>query len=102
VKLRTLFNHLIDFIRRVTHTNVIVLTVPIRHDLKESHSTLNDEIINFNRKLLNFGERFPQLSVFEINEGEALVYQSWVSHDHLGKEVPSLNLVLHIFSLIDK
>jgi hypothetical protein len=72
VKLRTLFNDLIDLIKRVTHTNVIVLTVPIRYDLKESHPTLNDEIINFNMKLMEFGKLFPQLSVLEISEGRHL------------------------------
>jgi phosphodiesterase/alkaline phosphatase D-like protein len=72
VKLRTLLNDLIDFIKRVTHTNVIVLTVDIRYDLKDSHPTLNDEIINFNRKSMDFVKLFPQLSVLEISEGKRL------------------------------
>jgi hypothetical protein len=97
VKLRTLFNDLIDFIKRVTHTNVIVLTVPIKYDLKDSHPTLNDEIINFNRKLMEFGKLFPQLSVVEISVGRHLYNNHGIHMNHLGKEMLSLNLVLHIF-----
>jgi hypothetical protein len=102
IKLRTFFNGLINFIKRVTHTNVIVLTVPYRHDLKASHSTLNDEIITFNRKLLKLSKLFPHLSVCEINEMRHLYTNHGLHMNYLGKELLSLNLVLHIFSLIEK
>jgi hypothetical protein len=58
VKLSTVFNDFIEFIKRVTLTNVILLTVPYVHDLKGPNYTLNDEIINFKRKLLKLKNYF--------------------------------------------
>jgi lysophospholipase L1-like esterase len=87
IKLRTVFNDLINVIKRVTDTNVIVLTVPYRQDLKASHSTLNDEIITFNRKLLKLSKLFPHLSVFEINEMRHLYTNHGLHMNHLGKEI---------------
>jgi hypothetical protein len=52
VKLSMVLNDLINFIKTVTYTNVILLTVPYRHDRKGPNIILNDEIRNYNRKLL--------------------------------------------------
>ncbi|PNF28933.1 hypothetical protein B7P43_G17744 [Cryptotermes secundus] len=66
VKLSTVFNDFIEFIKTVTDTNVILLTVPYRLDLKRPNITL-DKITNFNRKLLKLKKLFPHLSLMEIN-----------------------------------
>jgi hypothetical protein len=87
IKLSTVFNDLINFIKRVTHTNVIVLTVPHRHDLKGSHSTINNEIITFNIKLLKLSKLFPHLSVIEINETRNLYTNHGLHMNHQGKEI---------------
>ena len=48
---REVFNYIISLVKKVRHTNLIVLTVPYRHDLRVFDSRINDEIISFNRKL---------------------------------------------------
>jgi lysophospholipase L1-like esterase len=58
VILSTVFNDFTEFIKRVTHTNVILLTVPHRYDLKGPNITFNDEITDFNRKLLKLKSCF--------------------------------------------
>jgi hypothetical protein len=52
VKLNMVLNDFIEFIKRVTCTNVFLLTIPYRHDLKDFNTSLNNEIIIFNKKLL--------------------------------------------------
>jgi hypothetical protein len=81
---------------------VILLTFPYRHDLKGPNITLNDEISNLDRKLLKLKKLFPHLSVVEINEKRHLYTKHGLHLNRLGKEILSLNLALHIFSLIEK
>jgi hypothetical protein len=81
---------------------VILLTVPYRHDLNNSHISLNDEINNLNRKLFKLSKLFPHLSVVEINEERHLYTKYGFHMNELGKQILSLNLVLHIFSFIGK
>jgi hypothetical protein len=50
-KLSEGFSDIIGFIKKVTHTKVILLTVPIRHDLKVANTSINKEITKFNRKV---------------------------------------------------
>jgi hypothetical protein len=52
-------NDFIEFIKRVTHMIVILLTIPYRHDLKCPNITHNNEIINFNGKLLKLKKLCP-------------------------------------------
>jgi hypothetical protein len=96
------FNNVINFIKRVSHTKVVLLTVPYRHNLKGPNITLNDEISNLNRKLLKLKKLFPHISVVEINEKRHLYTKHGLHLNRLGKEILSLNLAHHIFSLIEK
>jgi hypothetical protein len=43
--------HILNFVSNNTHTNIILLGVPHRHDLAD-WSCINNEINTFNRKLL--------------------------------------------------
>jgi hypothetical protein len=45
--------HITNFIKENSHTNIILLSVPHRHDLMES-SCVNNEIRSFNRKLMKY------------------------------------------------
>jgi hypothetical protein len=47
---REVFNNVISFLS-VTPTNIVLLSIPYRYDFKYSY--INNEIICFNRKLLN-------------------------------------------------
>jgi hypothetical protein len=46
----------IDFIKRVTWTNIILLTVPLWYDLKVFNTSLNKEITVFNKKTMKTWE----------------------------------------------
>jgi hypothetical protein len=46
-----------DFVARQNHTNLVVITVPHRHDLQES-SCVNGAVNIFNRKLMKYSKAF--------------------------------------------
>jgi lysophospholipase L1-like esterase len=102
VKLNMVLNDFIEFIKRVTSTNVILLTIPYRHDLKDFNTSLNNEIIIFNKKLLKLEKLFPHLTVIELNTNKHLYTKHGVHLNSLGKEILSLSLALKVFSLIEK
>jgi hypothetical protein len=63
---RNVFNVISKFVKSVNHTNIIVLSVPLRYDLRDS-SCVNNEIKSFNRKLFKFTKIFSQVRVLEID-----------------------------------
>lgn len=79
VKLNTILNGFIEFIKRVTHTNVIHLTSPCKYDLKGLKITLNNEIINIKERLLKLKKILPHLTVIEIKRKQALVCETWIT-----------------------
>jgi hypothetical protein len=91
VKLSVVFNDIIGFIKRVTHTNVIPLAVPYRHDLKGVDITINEEITNFNRKLHKLIKLFPHLSVMEVDVNRHLYTEHGLYLNGPRKEVLSIN-----------
>jgi hypothetical protein len=96
VKLNMVLNDFIQFIKRVTCNNVILLTIPFRHNLKDFNTSLNNEIITFNKKL------FPHLTVIELNTNKHLYTKHGVQLNSLGKEILLLSLALKVFSLIEE
>jgi hypothetical protein len=57
--------HLLDFVINVTHTNVIVISAPHRHDLM-SNSCVNKEIEKFNRKIRLRLERLGRVEMIDV------------------------------------
>ena len=55
-----------NFIKVNNHTNIIVLSVPHRHNLMES-SCINKEIRSFNRKLMKNAKTFKHPTVLEMD-----------------------------------
>jgi hypothetical protein len=53
VKLNIVLNDFIESIKRFARTNVILLTIPYRHDLNGFNTTLNNEIIIINKKTVS-------------------------------------------------
>jgi hypothetical protein len=102
VKLNTVLNNFTDFIKRVTWTNIILLTKTLHHDLSDSHTSLNNEITIFNKKLLKLGKVFSHLSVIEINTNKHLYTNHGLHLNNLGKEILSLSLALKILSLVEQ
>jgi hypothetical protein len=59
------FRYLVDFEKNNSHTNVILASVPHRHDLMSS-SCVN-EVKVFNRKLMKISNIFGHVSIMEVD-----------------------------------
>jgi hypothetical protein len=55
--------------------NVVLLTIPNWDDLKGPNLPLNNEIMSFNKKLLNLKQLLPHVIVTEINENRLFCTQ---------------------------
>jgi YbbR domain-containing protein len=62
---KIVLKHILNFIKHSNNTNIILLSVPHRHDLMDS-SCVNSEIRTFNRKLMKCME-IVEYTVLEIN-----------------------------------
>jgi hypothetical protein len=99
-QLSEVFNDIVGFIKRVTHTRVMLLTVPIRYDLESANNGINSEITKFNKKLCKLSKLFSHLSVCEIDVNRNY-YTKYGSHlNGLGKKMVTLTLTHLIVSLI--
>jgi len=58
--------YIINFIEVNNHTNIIVLSVPHRHNVMKS-SCVNKEIRSFNRKLMKTVKTFKHTIVLEMD-----------------------------------
>jgi archaellum biogenesis ATPase FlaH len=58
---RKVFHDVINFVKSVKHTNVILVSIPHRYDRISSH--INSEIINFNRNLCKLAKIFSHVNV---------------------------------------
>jgi hypothetical protein len=67
VDLREVLKDVISLIRKVSHTNLIMLTVPYRHDLRASDTRINDKIKSVNRKLHKLAKFFSYRSILEVD-----------------------------------
>jgi hypothetical protein len=56
---------LVDFVKKNKHTNIVVTSVPHRHDLAY-WSCVNKEVENFNRKLLKFIKPIGNVKVIKV------------------------------------
>jgi hypothetical protein len=54
-----------DFVARQNHTNLVLITVPHRHDLQES-SCVNGAVKMFNRKLKKYSKAFENVHLVEV------------------------------------
>jgi hypothetical protein len=69
------------FVENHNQTNVIVMSVPHRHDLEEN-SCVNEEGKRFNRKLRKVMKAFGNASVIQIeSERDLFTKHGWVTHE---------------------
>jgi hypothetical protein len=86
----------------VTHTKVILLTIPVRHDLEGENSSINNEITKFNMRLPKLSILFSHLNVLDTDDNRHYYTKHGFHLNGLGKKMVSLNLAHLIFSLIKK
>ncbi|XP_023724354.1 uncharacterized protein LOC111873669 isoform X2 [Cryptotermes secundus] len=98
---RIAFSNIVNFIKNIRHTNVILTGVPLRYDTPGC-SQLNDAINLFNNKLSKLTKIFSHVFMSEpINN--RLLYTKYGSHlNTLGKEIFSNQLVSQIFLLLER
>jgi hypothetical protein len=98
--LRNGFCEVISFVKSVDQTNVILVGIPHRYDLGSSQ--INSEIEIYNRKLDKLAKTFTHVNVVKVDSNR----QQYTTHGQhlsgLGKELLSSNLLLHIYSTLEK
>jgi hypothetical protein len=75
----------VDFLKRVTHTKVVLLTIPVRHDLEGENSGINNEIAKFNMKLSKLSKLFSHLHVLDIDDSRHFYTKHGFHLNCLGK-----------------
>jgi predicted phosphodiesterase len=61
---RNAFKNITDFIKSVNHTNIIMISVPYRHDVLD-YSHVNNKIKALNSKLLKLAKIFNHVNITE-------------------------------------
>lgn len=93
--------HLLDFVTNATHTNVIVMSAPHRHDLI-SNSCVNKEIEKFNRKLrLRLG-RLGRVEMIDVVNDRNLYTRNGQHLNTEGKETMAKKIASTIEYVLNK
>jgi hypothetical protein len=75
-------SNIINFVKRTSHTNILIMEVPHRHDLAD-WSCVNREVIRFNRLLAKRLKPYQHAEIYRINLGR----QHFTKHGlHMNKE----------------
>jgi hypothetical protein len=102
IGLGEIFSDIVNFIKKVTHTKVILLTIPVRYDLEGENSNINNEIVKFNMKLSKLSKLFSHLHVLDVDDNRHFYTKHGFHLNGLGKKKTSLKLAHLIFSIIKK
>jgi len=98
---RNEFKNITSFIKCVNHTNIILISVPYRHDItKDLH--INSKIKALNSKLLKLAKIFSHVNIIEPSNNRLLFTKHGLHLNESGKELLSHQLVLHIFSVLEE
>jgi RNase H-fold protein (predicted Holliday junction resolvase) len=87
------------FVENHKQTNVIVMSVPHRHDLEEK-SCVNDDVKRFNRKLRKFMKVLGNSNVIEVEAERDLFTKHGLHMNSRGKEQIAKRIVREIRDLL--
>jgi len=87
-------------IKNVNYTNIIIVNVPYRYDVKD-YPYVNSMIKAFNSKLLKLPNRFNYVSTVTIVNNRLLSTKHGLHLNVTGKELLSNQLALHILSTLE-
>jgi hypothetical protein len=93
------FRCLVDFAKFSSHTNVILASVPHRHDLMSS-SCVNEEVRAFNRKLMKIRKIFGHVSIMEVDPNREYYAKHGDHLNNLRKAKVSKQLSLQLLSVL--
>jgi hypothetical protein len=85
--------HTLDFIRNSNCTNVILMSVPHRHDIIRN-SCVNNPGEAFNRSLWNRMKRFENLEMINVVIERDFYMKHWQYLDTRGKEKMAMKIAL--------
>jgi lysophospholipase L1-like esterase len=77
--------HMTNFVKRNSHTNVIIMSVPHRHDLPV-WSCVNNEVKAFNRKLVKLMKPYKHTTVVKVDLDRNCFTRQGLHMNNLGKE----------------
>jgi hypothetical protein len=86
-----------NFVKSVNQTNIILISIPYRHDSRNFHT--NKKIKIFNRILCKLAKIFSHVNVIEVDNNRQLFTAHGSHLNRLGKALLSGYLLLHIYSL---
>ena len=90
------FRYLVDFAKNSSHTNVILTSVPHRHDFMSS-SCVNEEVRVFNRTLMKISKILGHVSIMEVDPNREYYTKHGHNLNNLGNakvaKQPSLQLL---------
>jgi lysophospholipase L1-like esterase len=95
------FKDIVNFIKNINHTNIILMSIPYRHDIMD-YSYVNKLIKSFNNKLFNLAKGFNHVSIIEIVNNRFLFTKHGFNLNELGKELLSNQIVSHILSILEE
>jgi len=98
---RNAFRNITNFIKSINYTNIILISVPCRHDLP-AYSHVNNNIKTLNSKLLKLAKIFNHVNIIEPADNRLLFTKHGLHLNELGKELPSNQLALHILSVLEE
>jgi len=93
--------HLLEFVTNATHTNVIVMSAPHRHDLI-SNSCVNTEIEKFNRKLRVRLGRLGRVEMIDVVNDRNLYTRHGQHLNTEGKETMANKIASTIECMLNK
>ena len=93
------FRCLVDFAKNSSHTNIILASVPHRHDLMSS-SCVKEEVRAFNRKLMKIRNIFGHVSIMEIDPNREYYTKHGCHLNGLRKAKVSKQLSLQLLSVL--
>jgi len=95
------FRYLVDFAKNSSHTNVILASVPHRHDLMSS-SCVNEEVKVFNRMLMKISNIFGHVSIMEVDPNREYYTKHGLHLNNHGKAEVSKHLSLQLLLVLQR
>ncbi len=85
----------------ITNTNIILLSIPFRFDLRNSAS-VNMNILKINKKLSKLTKTSPYLNFVEFSNDRNLFTRHGLHRNRLGKDLMTMQIANHILTIFHK
>ena len=84
-KKKSVLVHMLQFAQKYTNTNIMMVNIPLRHDLA-MNSCINLEIQDFNNKLSKRAQLFSHVDLVEMNFNRKYFTKHGLHLNNVGKE----------------